>query len=199
MSQTVFEQLTAIAEDGKAKGLFTHYQDDLYQHDRDELAAAFAGDEFIWMLKTCGTYMARVKGGDFARESLRYALKSCSGDLYHVAITGPKGQGTVKPISTDAAEKLLEDAPAYTVKHICDDRYFVVETNNENALAAECQFVDNRAQGYAVEVTAVGAPCARKERDLTQIVVDSVVGMSGSLLTPIQTLDFRFADQLTLS
>jgi|GEM_PF-6787456 len=53
----------AIAEKAKAEGLFKHYENDLHLHDRDTLENdAQASDQYLWIIKTCGTWLCLIDG-----------------------------------------------------------------------------------------------------------------------------------------
>lgn len=88
----LYGAILAIAESAEAP-LFTSYRDDLYRHDADTLRNdAQPGDQYLWALKTCGTWLVLLNGPDhFAKEVIHACEHRSRYFLMEVAADGVAG------------------------------------------------------------------------------------------------------------
>lgn len=193
-SQTVYSALVAIAESSQDQGLFQSFTDDLHKVDKQELDSAFVGDEFIWVLKKCGTYMAMIGGSKFSRQSTTMGMQGNERAVYHIKITGPNGEGTVKPVNREKATSLLAKESQYVLLLTNNDRYIIADKLADNKLLADCNIVrDSRASSFDITILVAGSYNARLARDIEQAVSDGVVALTGSLFTRVNSLQLKFA------
>lgn len=195
--QTVYGALVAIAEKGKKNGKLVSYADDLHVIDKQELDASFPGDEFIWVLKDCGTYCARIGGTKFARETTAYGMQTNANDIYHIVITELGGFGSVKHINLDKAAKMLSTVPGYQLRHLFDLRYVVVDTKKENSVVADCTIErPHGGTGLIIDAVISGTENKRSRREVEEAISDGIVSMTGSIFARIEKLEIRFSDQV---
>lgn len=111
---TLYEELKEIAETerertaGRNVAFFTHYQEDLYKLDHDELVnESQAGDTYIWVLKSngCGTYLVRCNGSDVPGDVLSTLDEACQ--FYRIRCTGVN-EGDIRQITRDAAQEIAK-------------------------------------------------------------------------------------------
>lgn len=193
-----YKQLCRIAELGTERGLFGHYKNDLYVHDREELEASHKGDQFVWALKACGTYLARVGGSMFARDSVKHVAKSSDVEFFRVTITGSDGEGSVSPIDAATAQQLMSIPSRYKLEHQRDELYFVVDVTKKGALVAECTISGGSGTGVDIAAVAVGSACAKRSRDIEQALLDGVISERNTLFARINSLVLEFADNLAV-
>jgi len=107
-SKNVYQQLVDIAEKESQKNLndevkvFTHYQDDLHIHDKEELLeSSQKHDRYIWALKDngCGTQLvlAGTTNAEWMVDNIGEKSK-----FYSLSLSGIN-TGEVKPVSKDEA------------------------------------------------------------------------------------------------
>jgi hypothetical protein len=112
---TVYDQLLAIAAAKRAEGYLAHYETDLTTHDARQLAAAAAGDRFVWIMRSHGTELFSIGTG---RDPVwaTYWLNPAQGNCQKTpSLCYLIAGNTVTPISYDRAVRLAnEKAPAGT-------------------------------------------------------------------------------------
>jgi len=99
--------MCAIAEQAKAHNLFRHYQDDLHLHDRDTLENdAQEGDTYLWVLKTCGTWLCLIDGSG----GTDAVLSVCeSNERYFVlGLPGSGRSGSIKEYQRSEIQRAIE-------------------------------------------------------------------------------------------
>ena len=108
---TVYEQLQQIVAAKHASGYLNHYPNDLYVHDRRQLGASVAGDEFVWVLREMGTELFHVAKGHSHNWVTYWLTKGICTRIphlcFHIRVTSNGGEtGTVRSITYDRATKL---------------------------------------------------------------------------------------------
>lgn len=194
LSSNIYETLCSIAAAGKEKGLFVSYNSDLHEIDRQELEVSFAGDEFIWVLKQCGTYCARLGGTKYSRDSTAYSLSGEHREIYHITVTDDGGIGTVKPIAINKAADLLSRHGPLVLTHYLNNTYKVVDTSRNNEVVAECLVVkvESLSSSYVVTVVAGGNRSDKVVRNIETCIGDGITKIAGSLFTKISQFEITF-------
>lgn len=194
LSSNIYETLCSIAAAGTEKGLFISYNRDLHDIDRQELEVSFAGDQFIWVLKQCGTYIARIGGNQFSRESTAYSLSGEDREIYHITVTGDGGIGTVKPITINKAADLLSSPGPLALTHYLDNTYKVVDISRNNEVVGECRVVkvDSLLSSYEITVVADGKRTDKVVRDIETSICDGIRKIAGSLFTKFSKFEITF-------
>lgn len=151
----LYDQLKKIAEREKAASAgtkheyFTHYQEDLTVHDRDELENdSQAGDRYLWILKSngCGTYMFRLNGGK--SDILNTIHRASDSQCYLVKCSGIN-EGTVESITWDMAESVYYETPP-ACNRIPRRRRLYDQLN-------ELLGIDDNSRGYRLQSTNMGS------------------------------------------
>jgi hypothetical protein len=108
----LYTQMRGLCEQAKQEaGLFTAYQQDLTVHDRSYIADdAQAGDVLLWVIKTCGTWLALIEG---TREYARAILNTvATGErIYLIEVdrhTGKLAFGRIRPQTLSQAKEAVE-------------------------------------------------------------------------------------------
>lgn len=108
---TLHNSLCQLAADNPH--LLTAYRDDLFVHDKTSLADAKAADEYVWLLRKCGTALFPLRIG---REPIwaTFWLDPPEVKAFHVRVAEDGGaSGTVRAIThTDVRELVSQPAPA---------------------------------------------------------------------------------------
>jgi hypothetical protein len=61
MDADLFGQMTRLVVESKQQGLFTHYETDFYQNDKDTIEHDFQnGDSWLFRIKQCGTTLVLI-------------------------------------------------------------------------------------------------------------------------------------------
>jgi hypothetical protein len=108
---TVYESLALIAESNTPKGYLAHYKNDLHVIDKDTLAKTEAGQQYIWILRECGTQLFPVAAGHDSLWATYWLDNGNRRDTpslcYLITVTSTSARdGTVAPISYDRTRRL---------------------------------------------------------------------------------------------
>lgn len=107
-ADTLFQRMVATA--ALHPKMLAAYRDDLMVHDRRVAERAEPGEQYVWLLRPCGSEMIRV-GAGLAPETITHWIGTAStpDDVVTFRIdVGAGGTGEVKPISHQEACRLAQ-------------------------------------------------------------------------------------------
>jgi hypothetical protein len=110
MTMDIYETLARIAAEKAPLGYLAGYANDLHKHDKATLESATLGQQYVWLLRECGTQLFPVAGG-LNPVWLTYWLEHYAPNIpplaYLVTVRGHNS--TVRPITHEAAERFARE------------------------------------------------------------------------------------------
>jgi hypothetical protein len=103
----VYDSIVAVARAKQKQGYLQEYADDLFVHDRKTLNDAKLGDQFLWILRDCGTGLFPIGVGHdplWATYWLDQGNSRANPSLVYLLTVGA-ATNAVMPIDYDRARK----------------------------------------------------------------------------------------------